>query len=175
MKRNFESKKILFMPTGRIWLEDNIENTMYFKKWSSLLNNKVLINFIENNNINIYFYPNKQLNKYLDKFVIKSENIKIVNNNIQELLKDSSLLVTDYSNIYMTFASMLKPVIYYQFDYEDYKKYHPIHIRNFFGKILIDEEDVVNRIIGYTNMNYKVEKIYKRKIDKFFDLEGINE
>mgnify|MGYP002625225677 CR=1 FL=1 len=171
MKTDFENKKILIMPTERIWLHDKIDETLYFKKWSNLLNNSNLLNFIEDNNIFIYFYPSKQLNEYIDRFKFKSKNIKIVNN-VQDLIIDSSLLVTDYSNIYMTFASMLKPVIYYQFDLDEYNKYHKNNLI-LFGKVLTDEEDVVNRIIGYTNMNYKIEKIYKQKINNFFDLEEL--
>ena len=70
-----QETNILVMPTWRIWLDDNIENTLYFKKWSSLLNNKNLINFIEENNITIYFTPHKKASRYLNKFKIKFEKV----------------------------------------------------------------------------------------------------
>lgn len=157
------NKKILVMPGKNICVDDK---DMYFKKWHNLLNNNKLIEFIEKNDINIYLYSNRDI----DKLKFNSNNITITKN-IQDLLKDSSLLITDYSNIYITFASMLKPVIYYQSD--EYQKSNKHNRVNLFGKILSDEEDVINRIIGYTNMNYKIEKFYKKRINNYFGLEEL--
>ena len=157
-------KQILIMPTWRNWLgreknnfskvKFNLEKTLYFRKWNSLINNKNLIKFIEENNINIIFYPHIHMHKYLKKFNSTSKNINIVGMeyDIQQLLKESSLLITDYSSVYMDFAYMLKPVIYYQFDYEEYRKNHLQegyykYSKNSFGKLLSDEDDVVNRIM----------------------------
>lgn len=42
---------------------------------------------------------------------------------IQELLKSSAMLVTDYSSVFLIWFYMKKPVIFYQFDEEKYRKY----------------------------------------------------
>lgn len=185
-----DKKKILIMPTWRNWLgrdlnklskQEVFTDTLYYKRWNSLLNNSNLIDFIEKNNIEIYFYPHYNMHKYLASFKPTSKNIKIVGKeyDIQELLKTSSLLITDYSSVYMDFAYMSKPVIYYQFDYNEYREKqlqegYFKYSKNAFGKILIDEDDVVNRIIGYVNMNYKLEDVYKKRIDNFFLLKDNN-
>ena len=44
--------------------------------------------------------------------------------NYQELLARSSLFITDYSNMFFDFAYIKKPLIYVQFDKEEYGKYH---------------------------------------------------
>jgi CDP-glycerol glycerophosphotransferase (TagB/SpsB family) len=40
---------------------------------------------------------------------------------IQELLKKSMLMVTDYSSVFFDFVCMKKNVVFYQFDYEQYR------------------------------------------------------
>ncbi len=180
-------KQILIMPTWRNWLgrETNalgnkidFMDTLYYKKWNSLINNKNLIEFIEKNDIKIIFYPHIHMQKYLINFKSTSKNIEIagLERDIQELLKESSLLITDYSSVYMDFAYMSKPVIYYQFDYNEYREKqlqegYFKYSKNAFGKILSDEDDVVSRIIGYVNMDYKVENIYLNRINEFFELK----
>ena len=121
------------------------------------------------------------MHAFIGDFKVNSSNINIISKeyDIQKLLKESALLVTDYSSVYMDFAYMNKPIIYYQFDsskyrenqlQEGYFKYN----KDAFGKILIDEDDVVNRIIGYNKMNYKIEPIYQKRMDEFFELKDQN-
>lgn len=39
---------------------------------------------------------------------------------IQELLMDTDLLVTDYSSAYIDYLLLNRPVVFYNFDFEDY-------------------------------------------------------
>ena len=169
------NKEILIMPTYRKYItKGKFESTIFFRKWNSLLNNDELIRFIEEKDIKIYFYLHNKMHKYIDKFNSGSKNIIIVKDeDLNELIKESALLVTDYSSVYMDFAYMFKPVIYYQFDINEYrnsgfKEGYFRYSKDAFGKIVIDEEDLVKKIIAYVMMNYKIEKIYADRINKFF-------
>ena len=53
-----------------------------------------------------------------DQFVIKDKC------NYQELILESSLLITDYSSIFFDFGYLKKPIIYTQFDYHEYRLEH---------------------------------------------------
>lgn len=169
-----DKSKILIMPTYRNLYGENLEETKYYKRWNSLINNKQLIKYIEKNNIVINFYLHNRMHKYIDHFHTKSKNINIVKSgDITKLLKESALLVTDYSSVYMDFAYMEKPVIYYQFDYKEYRKtiykegYYN-YSKDAFGKIILDEDDLVKKIIAYATLNYKLEDVYVKKMNKFF-------
>ncbi len=163
--------KILIMPTYRDYIKD-IKTSKFLAKWNSLLNNEMLIKYIEDNNIYIYFYPHKKLHKYINEFKTKSKNIIITKDNVTDLIKESSLLVTDYSSVYMDFAYMNRPVIYYQFDYNEYRKMYKEgyyrYAKDAFGKIVLDEEDLVKKIIAYIALNYKTENIYLNRMNNFF-------
>lgn len=178
------SKQIVIMPTWRSYLRNlsSIEfiNTLYYKTYFNLLNNLEFINYIEENNITVYFYLHRNMQKFTPCFYTNSKNIIIDNNiDIQYLLTSSSLLVTDYSSVSLDFAYMEKPLIYYQFDKEIFMSNHLdsgyfSYDKDGFGPVLSNEEDVVNRIIGYISDNYKLEKKYKNKINNFFTIHDNN-
>lgn len=55
--------------------------------------------------------------------VSEYENIKDITNesmDIQELLMDTDLLITDYSSTYIDYLLLNRPIVFYNFDYEDY-------------------------------------------------------
>lgn len=175
------NKQILIMPTWRKVGKQDIKDTIYYKRWISLLKNRELIKFIEKQNIIIYFYPHRDMQNYLKHFKVNSNNIKVVGEeeNLQDLLKESALLITDYSSVFMDFAYMNKPVIYYQFDIDDFRKTqfkegYFKYSKNAFGRILKDEDDVVTKIITYFEMDYRLEQMYQKRIDKFFVLRDQN-
>ena len=57
---------------------------------------------------------------------------------------------------------MIKPVIYYRFD-----KTKEFNRKRTFGKVINEEEDVISKIIGYINLNYRIEKYYQKKINAY--------
>jgi len=121
---NVNKKQILIMPTWRNWLgritnslgeKSVFEETDFFKNWNGLLHDKRFIEYIEKNNLKVLFYPHIQMQKFIDKFSIDSKNIEILTpkTDIQTVLKESAIMITDYSSVYMDFAYMEKPVLYF--------------------------------------------------------------
>lgn len=176
--------QILVMPTFRKWLNHtkDFKESEYYQKWNNLINNDELINYLEKNNIDLVFYPHYEIQKYINLFKSKSKNVIIASfddYDVQKLLIESKLLITDYSSVFFDFVYMDKPVIYYTFDIDKlrekhYKEGYFKYSKNAFGKILTDQTDIVNKIISYDKMNYKIEKFYKMRIDNFFSLKDKN-
>ena len=172
--------QILIMPTWRNWLGGNrtnkteFINSDYYKKWQSILNNQKLIKYLDSQNKIIYFYVHQHAQKYIDLFKTKSDRIKIIDNStldIQYLLKTSSLLVTDYSSVFMDFAYMKKPVIYYQFDYKKFRNEHLkegywSYEKDGFGPIYEKEDKLIDSIINIESINWSK---YRSRIDSFFE------
>lgn len=130
-------KQILLMPTWRQWISKEVESkqiegtniftqTNYFKKWQEFINSPKLDKLLQKYNVNLLFYPHRNMQKYLQYFDIKSNNIKVGNwqdYDIQQVLKESALMITDYSSVYFDFAYMKKPIIFYQFDEQEFRKH----------------------------------------------------
>lgn len=182
---------ILVMPTWRQWISnkdfktkdiENVSNfvdTEYFKKWSSFLSNKELYDILENYNKKIIFYPHRHMQQYIDHFKYLSNNRIIIATfpeyDVHNLLKKASLLITDYSSVAMDFAYLNKPIDYYQFDYQRFRENH-LELGYFsykndaFGPLFEQEQDLINHIKKQIESNYKLDIIYQKRINDFFDL-----
>ncbi len=189
---NINKKQILVMPTWRNWLvmkrtnengiiQDFVE-TDYYKKWNSFLNNNNLLLFLKSNNLKLIFYPHRNLQKFIEYFYTESENIIIASSNgfdVQQLLKDSALLITDYSSVFMDFVYMKKPVVFYQFDLEkfrttQYQKGYFDYENNPFGNSYREEETVIEEIKKIYKNGYFVSKDFLEEHSRFFELYDTN-
>ncbi len=128
-----DKNTILVMPTWRNWLgresHDNkgldFINTEYYKRWNEFLNSKELDALLTKYGKRILFYPHRNMQKFLQYFTTCSESIEIANwknYDIQDVLKKSALMITDYSSVFFDFAYMCKPVIFYQFDEKEFRE-----------------------------------------------------
>ena len=157
-----KEKSILIMPTWRNWLCKEYDHSMqnntflksdYYKKWNELLNNDDFIKHIEKNNITVYFYPHIRMRHFLKYFKSGSDNIKIVSekSDIQEYFNKCNLMITDYSSVSFDFAYLNKPVIYYQFDIDEYRKkqLQPGYFnykKDGFGPVVYTCKDVMSQV-----------------------------
>lgn len=181
-------RQIILMPTWRQWIgmtndDNNVEldyrnfiSSEYYKTYNSLINNKKLHQLLERYNIQFIFYPHPEMQRFINTFSCNCKNITIANRknyNLQELLKESSILITDYSSIAFDFAYMKKPLIYYQFDQEKYYTEHFNrgyfnHERDGFGPVIKREELLIEQIERY--ISYGNELKYLERVKNFFPI-----
>lgn len=183
-------KQVLIMPTWREWIatptsaSDEIEDvsdftsTVYYKGWSRFLNSERLHDILRKYKLELVFYPHRDMQGFLKYFKIDSENITVAKwpeFDVQELLKQSAYLITDYSSIAMDFAYMKKRLLYYQFDYSDFRKgQYPegyfSYEKDGFGKVCYNAEDVLDELEKAAKSGFENPPEYISKHDKFFDL-----
>lgn len=186
---NIESRKkqILIMPTWRSWINTSGDPSEflqenYFLTYNSLLSNERLLKFIEEEGITLIFYLHDNFQKYTPFFKSISKNIIIASKDqydVQELLKKSSLLVTDYSSVFFDFCYMGKSILYYQFDKEEYRKNHYKegyfnYERDGFGEVIAQEDKLIDNLISLHRENYKLDELYNERIENFFELRDAN-
>ncbi len=187
-------KQILIMPTMREWLRTISSDTLlyessndfcrseYFITWSRLLNSERLHSLLTKNDIDLLFYPHPAMQKYVEQFNINCDHVLVASAqeyDMQKLLMESAILVTDYSSIYFDFAYMRKPLVYYQFDYEKYRKgqYQEGYFsykRDGFGPVVEIEEDLLDELESIIKNNFKMAPQYREKVDGFFAFHDAN-
>ena len=178
------SEVILYMPTWRRHLleEEKLKNSLYYKNIVSFINSRELNDFLKNNNKYLYFCPHNGFRDNMNLFYSNNDRVKIIdvsNENIQKLLIKGSILITDFSSLHTDFAYMNKPVIYYQYDESDYKINHVgssykdtyyDYQKDGFGKVVDNEKSLIKELNNIVNHNSKIEPVYEKKINDFFEL-----
>lgn len=130
------SKQILIMPTWREWIADedqrlkkmegsnSFTDTEYYKAWSSFITNSRVKELSEKYGVHFVFFPHREMQKYLEYFPKSNEYISIVgakDYDVQKLLKESAMMITDYSSVFFDMIYMKKPIVFYQFDYDKFR------------------------------------------------------
>ncbi|AJK71604.1 glycosyltransferase [Campylobacter jejuni] len=130
------TKQILIMPTWREYLSGKIQKygvrtknpdftkSLYFQKWQEFLCSKELENLAKKYGYSVVFIPHPQVRIYLDDFNLPSYIITSYKTSMQELFCKSSLMITDYSSVAFEMAILNKPVLYYQFDKDEFFAKH---------------------------------------------------
>lgn len=177
---NKMKKNILIMPTWRMNLfyhTDKFKETLYFKVWNGVLNDKRLHRLLEIYNYKLIFYPHYEMQQYIDEFNTDSRQVILANFDefdVQELLCNTSLLITDYSSVFFDVAYMRKPIIYYQFDYEKFRTEHYSegyfdYKDDGFGLVITEQEALISEINKMLQKNFTVEEKYQKRRNAFFE------
>jgi CDP-glycerol glycerophosphotransferase len=113
--------QILIIPTWRDWLQhpDQFEESEYFQEWNALLNDPRLRALVERHDAELVFCLHPNMQQFRHHFsgaparVISPGEV-----DVQYLIKESAVLLTDYSSVGFDFSFLDKPVHYFQFDRE---------------------------------------------------------
>lgn len=183
-------KYILVMPTWRKWLKCNnpqimkIEHTdiftesNYFKNWIEFIHDEEIISIVRKNGFKVVFYLHPTMQYYIDEFKSSSNDVIIADEkqwDIQTLIKSASILITDYSSVFFDFIYMKKPIIFYQFDVDVFRKFHYSegyfhYDNNSFSNAVYSIGELTQKLENAINHNFSVSNEYLREHKKYFPL-----
>ena len=176
-----DGKLIVVMPTWRQWLTKEkkpFQESEYYAAWTGFLNSEELKGILEENDLQLYFYPHREMQRFKDTFSVEDGRIRLgtwPEDDVHDLLKKGALLITDYSSVAMDFAFMDKPVIYYQFDVERFRQGHLqegyfSYVNDGFGPVLPTEKEVLDAMRECIDKRFRTDEKYLQRIGTFFDL-----
>jgi CDP-glycerol glycerophosphotransferase (TagB/SpsB family) len=170
------NKSILFMPTWRNWIRPEntkIEDTEYFENIIGLITNKKLISYLEEQGMQLSIYIHQLMQAYLDNFkkaeLNKNVIILPIDADITEELMKAELLITDYSSVAYDFYYMNKPILFFQFDKEEYQQKVGSYVdldNGLFGQPVYTMNDCVNEIIEISKRSFQYDKKYEEINEK---------
>lgn len=182
---SIEKRQILYMPTWRANLHDDghFEQSLYFQKIKEVLTSPELLHLLKKNRLELVYFVHPAIRKkkcYFEPFA--TSYIKIMNNedfDLQKLICSASLLITDFSSIYFDFAYQNKPIVYYHFDYQDYRKNHYSkgyfsYERDGFGPVVHDLQTLIDNVRAIATDNFNIPIAYKHRADRFFPIRDQN-
>ena len=152
----------------------NFKETEYYRIYNGLINNQKLIECARETGYRIIYLVHPILSPQVGDFH-GPEEVTILagadgNVSYEQMMKESSLMLTDHSGIQFDFASMRKPLVYYHpetlppqydaggMDYETQA----------FGPVCKNEEEVVDALCSAMRRDCRMEDEYRARADAFF-------
>jgi len=169
--------RIMVMPTFRWWLEretmEEFEVSEYFKQWSGFLHSPVIHEALERNNQQAAFVLHWKFKRYSSLFKSDSRRITVLpptSTSVRELKADCAALITDYSSVFLDFAYLLKPVVFYQFDAQRFfSEHHPGGYHRYgFGDYADSYSQIADQIDIWAQTRFAVDQKTKVGVDEFF-------
>lgn len=174
---NYKTKRqILIMPTWRKYIDKSaFEESEYYQQYKSLLTSEKFAKLLESYDYTVIFYPHFEIQSNIDSFkkleLPKSIKIAGFDYDVQTLLKESDALITDYSSVYFDMGYMHKPIVFFQFDQEQFYSHH-------YFKGYVQSEDIGYVVTDLNSLekvfecilanNCKMEEKYEKYISSFF-------
>ncbi|MBC1521785.1 glycosyltransferase [Listeria aquatica] len=183
-----EKKTILIMPTWRVGLAgksylqhseetastmNTFKQSAYFRFFNTLINDPKFLRFLKQHQLQCKFYLHYEFQGFLECFD-RNEQIQFVQKEpIQKLLKQSDLLITDYSSVFFDFLYMKKPVIFTQFDQSDffathYKRDYIDFQSIFIGDVAFDQNEVLMALESLAQRNFESKVDHQQIHREFF-------
>lgn len=166
------------MPTWRSWLDsvsnEDFAESDYFKNYEAMLADEQLNQLLEDDDLYITFYLHPILRKYIHDFHVKSKRIRLVEvgeEPLNEIMMRCRLMITDYSSASWDMFYMKKPVIFYQFDEEEYNKVHGSYMdfeKDLFGERVRTLEALVDCLRDAKKRDFTLKQEYLAKWEKAF-------
>ena len=184
---NDDKKQILIAPTWRRNVTAgtnrkghrheysiNFKETEYYRIYNGLINNQKLIDCARDTGYRIIYLVHPILSPQIGDFH-GPEQVTILggaDNDVsyEQMMCQSSLMLTDHSGIQFDFASMRKPLVYYHPDTlpPQYDAGGMDYETQAFGPVCKNEAAVVDALCAAMRRNCKMEDKYKARADAFF-------
>lgn len=181
------SGTILFMPTWRRYLAPTLfgqggpaqvpyEGSEYQSFVEEMLGSSQLAALLERHDLRLLVVPHYNLATELARHRPGSARIEMLDArtaDIPALLRTCDLLVTDWSSVHFDVAYVGTPVVYVQFDREQYMAGHGLGSwfdarEDGFGPVVVDVRSAVEAVEGYAVRAFDREDVYAERVAKVF-------
>ena len=179
-----DPKLVLILPTWRMWLERDCKTaeafcaSEYYRGWDALLNDPALDTLLERTGMRAIYCVHRNVARFETCFASRSGRVSVKKwdeVDVPELIATAAVLVTDFSSVYMDFAYLKKPVVYYQFDRETYRKGHLPegyfdYERDGFGPVTETATGAIDALCETIGRGCRMAPPYEQRAERFFPL-----
>lgn len=166
-------RQLLIIPTWRDWITnaERFEESEYLERYRNLLFDPRLKAFSEKYNMKLIFCLHPNMQDYLDYF--KDAPVTLISQgevDVQVLIKESMMMLTDYSSVAFDFSFLHKPVLYYQFDRNRFLGKYPSHLDldNELPGPIVDSLDAIFKELNMAGENnFVMSSEFIKKADAF--------
>ncbi|WP_188496023.1 CDP-glycerol glycerophosphotransferase family protein [Pullulanibacillus pueri] len=172
-------RQLLIIPTWREWLvsEEQFLESEYFERYTTLVNDPRLHELSQKYNFEITFCLHPNMQKFTSLF--KNAPVRVISQgevDVQYLLKESAMMITDYSSVAFDFSFLTKPIIYYQFDRSRFIGKLGSHLdldNDLPGDIVYDQESILQLVEEYAQSDFEMKKENEIRASKFLKFKDL--
>lgn len=165
--------QVLVLPTWRDWMHDpeTFTQTRYFEQWHGLLTDPRLAAVLAEHDAHVVFCLHPNMQQFSDHF--QAPGVTVVRQgdvDVQDLLKQSEVMITDYSSPGFDFSFLDKTVIYFQFDVGRFLGRWGSHLdlaNELPGPIAHDEETTLDRLAEALARGGRIDPKYAARSARF--------
>lgn len=176
--KSIGKRQILFMTTWRNYLDEATEeefvDSPYFKTYLAFLKSAQLSQMLSQYQACLKFYVHPKFKEYAKDFLEQLdekqfERVSIVTFDdmpLNELMMESNMLVTDYSSVSFDMFYQDKPVVFYQFDSEQYLEAHGSYLdfdTELFGERVKTADELCVVLESYLQTGFALKEKYQKK------------
>lgn len=174
-----EQHMVTIMPTWRKYLAERpecFEESRYFQAWMAVLKDKRLHEALSRCGYTLQLVMHPNMREFYGHFD-GLPHVKIVDENAiyRDIVAQTNLLITDFSSIIFDVAYLMKPIISYQFDSEEFFSGEHTTKPGYFdeqldglGPVFTEHEALIAGIVSCLARDCKLEEKYARRIKRFF-------
>lgn len=184
-----EKRCITIMPTWRrVWstpadpktglrgLKEGFEDSAFYRFYQRLMNDARLLDAADRYGYTVRFLPHPTLHPHIGRFTHSDRTVLLpASTPYRQVFAESDLILTDYSSVAFDFAYLRKPVVYTQFDREEFFSGEHVYVKGYFdyerdgfGEVETDYDATVDRLIEYMQNGCRLKDEYRTRIDGFF-------
>ena len=176
---------VTLMPTWRSYLtagagtnqlidRESFSSSPFCKGWKALLSDSGFVEECGRHGFKVRIMMHPNMRDSLSELGI-CPGIEILPADVsyRDVFATSNLVVTDYSSVAFDVAYLKKPVLYYQFDREDFfgAQYIPGYFecsRDGFGEVETEAGAIKARILEYAAAGCRMKPEYVKRVENFF-------
>ncbi|WGW12308.1 CDP-glycerol glycerophosphotransferase family protein [Saxibacter everestensis] len=163
--------------TNRRLINPEFRDSEFASQWSSLLNSPRLAEIAKSAGLDVVFMPHPDMEPYLNQFELPSHvRVKSYSDsNVQDEIAKSRLMVTDFSSIAFEIAYLYRPVVYFQFDADDfyggtqsYRRGYFDFQRDGFGPVAETVDQALSGIESLASPDWSTDTPYLERMERTF-------
>lgn len=160
---------VLVIPTWREWIRnrEGFEASDYRAAWQSVLSHPRLAEAIDRG-LRVTFILHPNMRNFAG--ALTAAGVRVLTQgevDVQTLLREHEMLVTDYSSVGFDVALLARPVVYFQFDRERFFGPYGSHLdlgRDLPGPIVGDADAVVDEVLAAQQRGFTVSGEYAARV-----------
>ncbi|MGO2942331.1 MAG: CDP-glycerol glycerophosphotransferase family protein [Brevibacterium aurantiacum] len=167
-------KQVLILPTWRDWLgsDEGFINSEFLAEWHGLLSSPEFTELCARHGLEVIFGLHPNMRQHIGMFDDAPVKTFVQGEvNVQTLIKESGLMITDYSSAGLDFSFLHKPLIYFQFDRARFFRGTQSHFdldRELPGPVCFNASSLLETLERYITSAADNQAIYNERADALY-------